>query len=325
MPTVDTKRLETFVLARLLMRPKSGLAINDLRRQLYPYVSHALSDSAWRNQLNETVGRLRNHKLIDGTELRLTTAGDKEALRRLSLTKRPKHRNWPRFLAEAVTPAAVGVAPEQAAVKSADDLVALLLAQHHGLRIKGRLSLARVLNALVWNALGVEADERLTAGALQRTVLRRQLQGTRVQEPERLARILAAKVSGARAAGAQPARQAILRDWLASTPAPVQTASAETMPIESFAQAAMTAARDPQTIRFGTHKAFIDSVFERYQSGAAGPLMELPMFKKKLVTAHRKGLLTLARADLVEAMDPQRVAASETRYLNTTFHFVEAD
>ena len=97
------------------------------------------------------------------------------------------------------------------------------------------------------------------------------------------------------------------------------------MRIETFAAAALSAARDPTTVRFGSHKAFIDSVFERFSSGIDRPAMELPTFKNKLVAAHRKGLLTLARADLVEAMDPERVAASETRYLNTTFHFVEAD
>ncbi len=330
MPSLDTKRLETFVLARLLVRPPSGLGMTDVRRQLFPFVSQTLSESAWRAALTETVERLRGAKLVDDAKLCLTNEGQKEALLRLSLSEHPGHTKWPKFLAEAVIPAALGVASEQVSVKTADDLVALVLAQHFQVKLTGKLSLARVLNALVWKALECEADDRLTAGALQRAVLRRHLEGaTRMKEPESLARILAGKVSGARSAGAQQARQAILRDWLVGrarvSPAKASPEQADTMRIETFATAALKAARDPHTIRFGSHKAFIDSVFERYQSGSAGPLMELPMFKKKLVAAHRKGLLTLARADLVEAMDPKRVAASETSYLNTTFHFVEAD
>jgi len=45
-------------------------------------------------------------------------------------------------------------------------------------------------------------------------------------------------------------------------------------------------------------------------------------FKKRLVAAHRAGLLTLARADLVEAMDRWDVAKSEAAYLSATYHFI---
>jgi hypothetical protein len=47
-------------------------------------------------------------------------------------------------------------------------------------------------------------------------------------------------------------------------------------------------------------------------------------FKARLVSAHRQQLLELSRADLVEAMDPKDVDASEARYLRSTFHFVRA-
>jgi hypothetical protein len=42
-----------------------------------------------------------------------------------------------------------------------------------------------------------------------------------------------------------------------------------------------------------------------------------------LVAAHPRGDLTLTRADLVAAMDPKDVAASETRHLNATYHFIQ--
>ncbi len=335
MASLDTRRLETFILARLLIRPKTGLGLRDVRRQLWPFVSHMLSNADWRKRLSAIVAQLREAKLVDPRNLNLTDAGKAEILLRLSLVKPPTHANWQAFMAEAVVPAAMGLNPETARLNDADDLVAALLAREFRLQVKGKATLTKVLNALVWKAIGVDSDEKLNGGALQRAILQQHLSGSRVKEPERLARMLASKISGSRSAGANPARQAILRDWLsggtkrkpeADKPAAADSLTrAETMKIESFAEAALHAARDPETIRFGDHKAFIDSVFERYVRGNGQPSMALAQFKKKLVAAHRKGLLTLARADLVEAMDPERVAASETHYLNSTFHFVEAD
>jgi hypothetical protein len=46
------------------------------------------------------------------------------------------------------------------------------------------------------------------------------------------------------------------------------------------------------------------------------------IFKKQLVEANRIGLLNLSRADLIQAMNPDDVAKSATRYLNAVFHFV---
>ncbi len=323
--SLDKTRLETLVLGRLLVRPAAGFGLSDLRRQLFPYVSHTLSDSDWRAQLDEVVATVRKAEWVEMKALRLTDEGQRIALKRLNLQTVPENQGWPNFVAEILIPATMDLPPERAALRSADDLVALLLAREFELKASAPLSLPRVLNAMVWRALGVDSDERLTAGALQRVVLRQHLSGTRVAEPERLARMLAAKVSGSRSVGPQPTRQAILREWL--TPAASRTSSVdgESMPLETFAQAARVAARDPETIRFGDHKAFINSVFDRFLSEEGGPRMPMSAFKKKLVAAHRKGLLTLARADLVEAMDRERVAASETHYLNTTFHFVEAD
>lgn len=328
---LDTTRLETLVLARLLVRPKSGFGPSELRRQLFPFVSHTLSDADWRDRLSGVLQRLETAKWVEAAHLRLTPDGQAEALRRLSLSSPPTQVQWTQFVADVLVPAAIGLPPENARTKGADDLVAVLLAREFDLAVGSSPTLAQVLNAMVWQALGIDSSERLTQAALQRAILKRHLEGTRVQEPDRMARILAAKLSGARSAGSVPTRQAILREWVAGGPASKDARRPKTMStspvgvrIESFAKAALRAARAPDTVRFGEHKAFIDSVFEQYASAEKDPLTELGMFKQQLVAAHRKGLLTLARADLVEAMDPKRVAASETRYLNSTFHFVEA-
>jgi hypothetical protein len=50
--------------------------------------------------------------------------------------------------------------------------------------------------------------------------------------------------------------------------------------------------------------------------------LSLPEFKQRLVEANSRSLLHLSRADMVQAMDPQLVADSETSFLNASFHFV---
>ncbi len=51
--------------------------------------------------------------------------------------------------------------------------------------------------------------------------------------------------------------------------------------------------------------------------------MTLPELSEILIQANRAGLLRLSRADMVDAMDPALVAASEIRDGLATFHFVE--
>lgn len=53
--------------------------------------------------------------------------------------------------------------------------------------------------------------------------------------------------------------------------------------------------------------------------------MPLPEFKKKLLEAHRRRLLTLARADLVEAMNPHDVQRSQIVDGGATYNFIVLD
>ncbi len=79
-----------------------------------------------------------------------------------------------------------------------------------------------------------------------------------------------------------------------------------------FAEAARTAAaKAAPEFRFGTSKVFIAA------------LGESRVTKNLLVEAHRAGLLTLSRADLIPAMSQELVAASEATYLNACWHFID--
>lgn len=69
---------------------------------------------------------------------------------------------------------------------------------------------------------------------------------------------------------------------------------------------------------YGDDKVFIHAAW-----AASGTKDSLPEFKRKLVEAHRKGEVRLARADLVEAMDPYDVKRSDTHLNNSTFNFID--
>ncbi len=89
-----------------------------------------------------------------------------------------------------------------------------------------------------------------------------------------------------------------------------------------FAREVLVAAEQCRTGWFGDGKVFISHVWPVYAERFGGGIRDLEEFKRLLVDAHRADLLTLSGADLVEAMDPGDVSASETLYLNAAFHFV---
>jgi hypothetical protein len=88
---------------------------------------------------------------------------------------------------------------------------------------------------------------------------------------------------------------------------------------KAFAEAVQEAAARPTTRKFGTDRAFIASVFEAF-----GRKVSKQDFVRQLLEAHRGGRLSLARADLVGAMDPALVRESHVRDPKTgaEYHFV---
>lgn len=118
---------------------------------------------------------------------------------------------------------------------------------------------------------------------------------------------------------------AIVRRYVLQNIAP---AAPTTLPLPSlsladFARAVQQlAAASPPTARFGTNKVFIAALWRLRQQQPPLSHLSLEEFKQHLVEANRLGLLTLSRADLVHVMDPTLVTDSETRYLNSCFHFV---
>lgn len=73
--------------------------------------------------------------------------------------------------------------------------------------------------------------------------------------------------------------------------------------------------------RYGRANVFIVSLWRQLQR-AGGASLSLEQFKDWLIRANRDSLLNLARADLIDDMDPRLVADSQIENLGATFHFV---
>jgi hypothetical protein len=104
---------------------------------------------------------------------------------------------------------------------------------------------------------------------------------------------------------------------------PLRTAPIERDPFGYFVERVQATADGAEVRRYGDDKVFIGSVWQVLASDPELRGLEEQEFKRLLVEAHRRGSLVLARADLVAAMDPRDVRASETKHLNATYHFIQ--
>lgn len=99
-------------------------------------------------------------------------------------------------------------------------------------------------------------------------------------------------------------------------PSPRKTSSGDTL--EEFAKKALHAAR---TCKQKWHSnAFICSAWEQMHSS-----MTLDEFKERLAKAHMEDLISLSRADLVDAMPEAYVRKSELKRGSARFHFINLD
>ena len=93
--------------------------------------------------------------------------------------------------------------------------------------------------------------------------------------------------------------------------------------LETFAKRVLAIAyKAPSQDRFYDNKVFISAVWHTSQGDAHFPKMTLVDFKKHLLEANGKRLLSLSQANEVTNMNPQLVADSETLHLGARFHFI---
>ena len=211
---------------------------------------------------------------------------------------------------------------------------AVLLKRQYGLPTAEIPKLDDAIDALAWKLIGFEGVARkFDAKAVKTALLNRELGDGRATDFKKAASRLVAQRAGARRDDAKELRDAVLRDWIGRearseprserTPRGPPPTPRPRRPLDppALAERVKAAARACPTGRYGDNKVFIAHVWD-----ASGRIPTSPGWtstaSRALAEANNPRLLDLARADLVQAMDPEDVRQSEVHYLNATFHFV---
>jgi len=337
--TLDQDRLEALVVARA-RTIGSAISLGDLVKPLARFAPAELTPGAWRDRLTEVAGELRRRELLDAGH-RLLDAD--ELARRIGPTSA---RTWPE-LADRVLPGlALGIAADdgklRARLDGRDAWAAAIVGRALALWGAGAPpSLAAVCDALAWRALELPGKPKRCPPEV-RAVFVQRLLGSEAGPPERLVRVLAAREVGAPRPELRALREALVRGWLAgltvgaaapaaNQPVPSQPsrsvaseppAAAELAPASFAGDVLSAAGATPPDGWFGDRKVFVAAAWHELRKLPRWSALTLDELKHRLIAAHRAGELALARADLVAAMDPELVAASEITTDGASFHFI---
>lgn len=292
MKPVNESRLRDLVVLRLSVRSKTPPSPSDVSKTLQPLLARRMSASEWRAAFHSSLEMLRREGLVAPKGLTLTLAGQRRAQAVLRLKEPPKATSW-RVLKSKYLPRVFFQAdlPEGKTVK----LAAAVLAEHFGLPVTADLTLEQVARRAVTklaDASSAKADV-VTAALATRW----------------LCEDAAAEVVTPEPADASP-RAAVSQAAVSST-------------LEHVVEKVRRASAGAGVRQYGPEKVFIASVWEVLAGDAEIAALGEQGFKDVLAEAHRRGLVTLSRADLVAAMDPRDVAASEIRHHNATYHFIQ--
>jgi hypothetical protein len=350
---ISPERFDAFVLLRLAC----GTAKSPPTRSTVAKAFQGIVGDGAGADLDASIARLDAAGMITAKPLRITEAGRRRAAQAVGLPAIPPGSRWDQFRKRYLVAAALevdaAVAKREDRVAKAEHAVGEVLRRSLGAAARSFPSRIQVADALIWRALGVETDKPASAGALRDHVIE-QLVG-----PSRASFASKVDVAAARALDAPHRRSAnslqdeLVQRWLEKRPVPFVAAGESTRaggrethearPTEgsprgadqvprgdgqaeppsdslpAFARSALAAAaRVGAGGRFGENKVFISEAWQ-----ASDKDRTLEQFKARLAEANREGLLRLARADLVGLMPEELVRASETRYLNASFHFID--
>jgi hypothetical protein len=322
-PPVTDAAVADLVLVRMTLPGKNPVGPKDVRRDVGKLLGFDFSDSQLDDVRNELAdaGFLTKGKRHTFT---LTDAGRERALRFLGVDELPTRTNWSSAIGRFLLPKAAGLSADAAAkLDSGDKLAAFILKRKYELAGRAGSTVSQVLEAVACKELGF--PDETTLNGLLCVVLSRLIGSERLAK-DKLVRQLPLFETGLAAVKADAARNKIVRDWLGgapSTPQPHELSPAEPFDLTAFAATVRALAEGSQAEdRFHDNKVFIAPLWRASQQEPSFPRLSLPEFKQHLVEANSRNLLHLSRADLVQAMDPQLVADSETSYLNASFHFV---
>jgi hypothetical protein len=338
----NRSRLGALILLWLLTQSKDRTH-RKLSAALKPLLEHRRSSAEQREAIDGKLDALEQAgllKRINKSGLTLTEEGRRGALATLGLTELASRTKWGTVNKKHLVALSLGHSlplPPAAAERlgKIEGLRAALIARHYNLKTSAVPTVSQVKDALAWRAPAVESDQRFSREAVLRLLSTQILDSARPQRSDNFIVQLAANVIGAHRSDARYIQLSVVRRWLdeedhAPSPADTQpeTPSRPALPPnagltddKAFAARVLAAARAAKSGRFGDNKVFISHVFQHLKD--EGAISEdLTAFKARLGAAHFRGLLSLSRADLVEAMAPEDVDASETQHEHATFHFV---
>ncbi len=318
---------ENLILARLLVPGSRPPARADVQKSLAPLFTERLSPAEWRTLFDAALEELIIRDLVAPKPLALTPAGRERTLEYWQIDRIPAKVRWETMKREYVAPRILGLSRQQLAGKDKTrSFVAAVLKNRYRLPAEVGSTATAVVSALAWQQLDIVSTARFTPQAVVGQALLKSARPVSADNLTKQLAKLALDTTG------NDLFTGALRQWIASgvdgkmasslAPggAPPRT---DDLPI--FADTISREARDSQIGRFGDNKVFISQIWRAFQTRDDFDGLSLQEFKERLVEAHRRRLLELSRADLVERMDPREVAESETKYLDATFHFVRVD
>ncbi len=341
--------ISALILARLLAAGEKGELGSKVRKDLEPLLSYRWAGAALTEVVDRALDELGSAGLVARLagktrkampRIVLTAEGRRRTLEALGVTELRPKTTWAVLRKTYLPAAALGLpAAGAAAFKAmASDPVfrAVLLKRQFELPTAEVPKIDDAIDALAWKLIGFDGvAKKFDARAVKTAVLNRELGDDRAADFKKAANRLVARQAGARRDDAKELRDAVIRAWIgregqaeSEVPAPQLEARPTepdvrpTLDPAALAERVQAAARDCPTGRYGDHKVFISHVWDRLRPEPDFAGMDLDGFKRALAEANNLRLIDLARADLIQAMDPEDVRRSEVQYLNATFHFV---
>ncbi len=322
--------LMELTLARLLMPGRKPPAPSAVLKDLAPLIRGGLT----KDRIADVIAELRALGLLPAKGQVLTEAGRARALKYLGLAELPPKCNWGTVRAKYLIPKALGLNPwsdaESASVGSEVKLAARLLKDKYALSVPADTGLPKVLEALVCRLLGY--PESADFDHLKANVLSREAGAVPPLPVGDVKSVAPRLLLGSKKRGVDGYRAVVLNatfeDQGASHFKPVPEAKPvpadKPVPVElkTFVKHLTDAAGRSPTGWFGDDLVFISHVWKHVRNSAEFQTLDFVDFQGKLIAANRAQLLTLSRADLVQAMDSTDIKESETSYLNSVFHFI---
>jgi hypothetical protein len=324
---VIAARIEALVIARA-QKPQRAA---ELVAALVRYTPVTLTDGAWRERIEATIEDLRAREILDAK----LQADRDELVQRIG-----KHtaKTWQQLAGKTLPALGLGIAGDDGKTlaklgDSTHPWAAAITARALGLWTEGPPpTLGAACDAYAWRELALPGKPKRCPPEIRAVFLQRAL-ASDAGPPERQVRLYAAAAVGAPRGEPGLLRDALVRMWCAGKQVqraappgarravPDSSAERGDNPRPFVVEVRDVASATREGV-FGDRKVFIASVWNELRRHPTWSSLTLDEFKTRLLAAHRAGDLALARADLVAAMDPELVAASETRTEGASFHFI---